>query len=58
MAGSPGAGLDTPLIILCFGRSINTIIVCKNMPNVGWAGDSVGIKKTSPANEAQFSNFN
>lgn len=57
MAGSPGAGLDTPLIILCFGRSINTIIMCKNMPSVGWVGDSVGIKN-SPANEAQFSNFN
>lgn len=57
MAGSPGAGLDTPLIILCFGRSINTIIMCKNMPSVGWVRDSVGIKN-SPANEAQFSNFN
>lgn len=55
MAGSPVAGLDTPLIILCFRRSINTIMY-KNMPSEGWAGDSARIK-SSPATEAWFSNF-
>lgn len=52
VAGSPGAGLDTSLTILRFGRSINE---SKTIPRVGWAGDSVGIKH-SPANETQFSN--
>lgn len=56
VAGSPGAGLDTPQIILHFGRSINTSIVSKDIPSVGWAGDSVGVKH-SRANETQFSNF-
>lgn len=56
MAGSLGAGLDTPLIILCFRRTINTTIIYKNMPSAGWVGDSARIKN-SPATEAWFSNF-
>lgn len=37
MAGSPGARLGTPLIILCFGRSKNTSIMCKTRPRYdGW----------------------